>query len=150
MADSMRQQICTAIDTRLKTILVSGGYETNAGSNVYEFWDIALEEDELPGIIWRDGTEESEMLVTSTQDRRVNIDLTLMASGATAPSILRKMIADIEKAINVDYTWGGLAIFTNAVNIIDTFQVEHKDRRIGACRARFTILYRTGYLDSYT
>src|SRR3990170_3357246 len=75
MADSIRQQIMTAIDTRLKLITITNGYETNAGNNVYEFWDIALEDDELPAIIWRDGAEDSDLLVNTTQDidSRVNI-----------------------------------------------------------------------------
>lgn len=150
MADSIRQQIMTAIDTRLKTILVSGGYETNAGNNIYEFWDIALEEDELPAIIWRDGAEDTELLVSTTQDRRLTVELIMQAVGTTAPTTLRKMIADVEKAMLVDNTWGSLAIFTSPLDITDVFEVDHKERRIGACRAKFTVLYRTGYLNSYT
>lgn len=150
MADSLRQQIVSAIDTRLKTILISGGYETNAGNNVYEFWSIALEDSELPAIIWRDGAEDTELLVSTTQDRRMTVELTLQAVGTTAPATLRKVIADVEKAMLVDYTWGGLAIFTSPVDISDTFDMDHQERRIGVCRARFTVLYRTGYLDSYT
>lgn len=150
MADSIRQRIMTAIDIRLKTILISGGYETNAGSNVYEFWDIALQDDEVPAIIWRDGAENAELLVSTTQDRTLTVELTYHAVGATAPATLRKVIADVEKAILVDYTWGGLAIFTSPVDIVDTFDMEHQERRVGACRARFTVLYRTGYLNSYS
>ena len=150
MADSKRQQIMTAIDTRLKLITVTNGYETNAGNNVYEFWDVALEDDELPAIIWRDGAEDSDLLVNTTQDRTLTVELILQTLGATAPAILRKLIADVEKAILVDNTWGGLVIFTSVMNVIDTFDVEHKDRRIGACRTRFTVLYRTGYLNSYS
>ena len=147
---SKRQQIVTAIDTRLKLITITNGYETNAGNNVYEFWDIALEDDELPAIIWRDGAEDSDLLVNTTQDRTLTVELILQTLGATAPAILRKLIADVEKAILVDNTWGGLVIFTSVMNVIDTFDVEHKDRRIGACRTRFTVLYRTGYLNSYS
>src|SRR3990172_8463350 len=150
MADSKRQQIMTAIDTRLKLITVTNGYETNAGNNIYEFWDIALEDDELPAIIWRDGAEDSELLVNTTQDRTMTVELVLQALGVTAPAILRKLIADVEKAIAVDNTWGGLVIFTSVMNVVDTFDVEHKDRRIGACRTRFTVLNRTGYLNSYS
>ena len=149
MADSIRQQIMTAIDTRLKTILTAGGYETNAGSNVYEFWDIALEEDELPAIIWRDGAEENELLVSTTQNRRLTVELTIQAVGTTAPATLRKIIADIEKAILIDYTWEGLAIFTSPVDIVGTFDIDHQERKLGECRARFVVLYRTGYLNSY-
>src|SRR3990170_3357247 len=81
-----------------------------------------------------------------TQLRTLTVELILQTLGATAPAILRKLIADVEKAILVDNTWGGLVIFTSVMNVIDTFDVEHKDRRIGACRTRFTVLYRTGYL----
>ena len=140
----------TAIDTRLKLITIANGYETNAGNNVYEFWDVALEDDELPAIIWRDGAEDSELVVNTTQGRTLTVELILQALGVTAPAILRKLIADVEKAIAVDNTWGGIAIFTSVMTIVDTFDVEHKDRRIGACRARFTVLYRTGYLNSYS
>ncbi len=152
MADSKRQQICTAIDTRLKTILVSNGYETNLGNNVYEYWQVALEEDELPGVIWKDSAETSVPLVSDTQDRLLTIELILQAAGSDAPKQLRKMIADIEKAIKTDgtgITWGGLAIDTDPINMSEAFEIEHKERRIGACKLNFIIKYRTGYLNPY-
>ena len=150
MAISKRQAICTAIDTRLKTITIVNGYETNLGNNVYEFWDIALEESELPAVIWKDGNESSTLLVTNMQDRTLTIELVLQTTGVNAPSDLRKMIADIEKAMNIDDTWNNLVINSSVLDIKDVFEIEYQERRIGACRAAFTVTYRTGYLNSYS
>lgn len=149
MADSKRQQICTAIDSRLKSILVSGGYETNIGNNVYEFWEIPLEETELPGMIWRDGAESADLSVTSVQTRTLKIHLTIQVAGTDSPRQIRKALADIEKAIKVDTTWGVLAIDTRPPEVVDTFEMGHEARRIGAARVTFDVIYRTGYLDSY-
>ncbi|MCC7202446.1 MAG: hypothetical protein IT393_07295 [Nitrospirae bacterium] len=149
MADSKRQQIVNAIDGKLKTILVSNGYETSLGNNVYEYWDVALEESELPGVIWRDSSEICTPLISDMQDRLLTVSLTLQAIGADAPKQLRKMIADIEKAIKTDLTWGGLAIDTDPVNMTEAFEIEHKEHLVGACRIEFTLKYRTGYLNPY-
>lgn len=149
MADSIRHQIVTAIDAKLKTILTVNGYETNLGNNVYEFWEEPLEIDELPGVIWKDKSEISTPLVSDFQDRLLTIGLILQAVGADAPKQLRKMIADIEKAVKSNIQWSGLAIDTDAVSMTESFEMEHKDRRIGACRIEFAVKYRTIYLNSY-
>lgn len=149
MADSIRQQIVTAIETKLKTILTTNGYETNLGNNVYEFWEVPLEVEELPGVIWKDKSEISTPLVSDLQERLLTIECILQAVGADAPKQLRKMIADIEKAIKSNIQWNNLAIDSDAVSMTEAFEMEHKDRRIGACRIEFVVKYRTVYLNSY-
>jgi hypothetical protein len=108
MADSKQQQIISALDTRLKSILTAGGYETNLGQNVAWFRQEPFSETES-GIsaeasenapVWIGAQCQLHFLVV-----RVNV---VLPAGAAAPE-LRKAIADVIKAIGTDLTFGGLA-----------------------------------------
>ena len=54
MTTNLRQQVVDAVDTRLRTILTTGGYETNIGAAV-KWWEPAdIDPDVLPVICCRD------------------------------------------------------------------------------------------------
>lgn len=150
MADSKRQLIINAVDTRFKTILVSGGYETDLGQNVFEWRTAALPVANLPGIVLRDpecsvssdvaiGQHEYELKV----EAEINV-----AEGSSTPGEIRKMIADVIKAIGVDITWGGLAQRTEPIE--DTINMDQKEKIIGGALVSFLIIYRTNAWNAYT
>ena len=56
MADSKRETVVQALDTLLETITTVGGYETNAGSNVYGWRDTPVDATMLPALVWREYT----------------------------------------------------------------------------------------------
>ena len=147
MAESKRQQIVTAIDARLKTIRVVNGYETNAGNNVYEWRSSAMIESELPGLIYRD-TQETEALSIGYQVHTLTIEIEGYVVGNAAPANLRKLIADVIKAIGVDSLWSALAEDTRSVE--ETIQVEQEERRIAGTRIKIEVDYRTGIFNPYT
>jgi hypothetical protein len=153
VADSIRQRILTALDTRLKTIRTSAGYETELGLNVYEWRVIDLQEMELPGLIWKDyavGEAEpatimgDESLTEQTMDIDINIKV---QDGQDTASTIRKAIADVQKAIGTDETWGGLALMTSD-NGNET-ERDQEDRITGNVTMRIGITYHTTRWNAY-
>jgi hypothetical protein len=49
-----RSDIITNLDTRLKTILTAGGYQSNIGSKVYNYITYDISDSDLPCIVYRD------------------------------------------------------------------------------------------------
>jgi hypothetical protein len=112
MPKSIRQQIVEAIDTRFKTILTTGGYETNIGQNVHWFRG-RLDPAGLPAIVCRDH-QTQEWATAGAWTRTLTIEMELyLAPTATPDTIMRSALADIEVAVGSDDTWGGLAETTH-------------------------------------
>ena len=105
-AKSIRQLIVEAVDTRLKTILTTGNYATNIGAHVHWFRK-RLDKDGLPAIVCRDRLLPPINKIRWT--RTLVIEMEFHLEAATTPdTILRSALADIETAVGVDPTWGGL------------------------------------------
>lgn len=126
MADSIRQQIITALDTRLKTITTANSYKTNAGAHVFDWLDRDLADSELDAIIYRDKQNEITDSGFGTVINTVTVEIEVKTkSASTTAAQVRKMIEDVYKAIGTDDTWGGLALTTNPqTDEIDLSQVE--------------------------
>ncbi len=151
MADSKRQKIINAVDARLKTILVTGGFETDLGKNVFAWRSEPLQASELPGLIYRDVSQEvsDDEAAIGQHEYELTVEVEIIAqSGATTGSQLRKMIADVIKAIGVDITWGALAQRSNPVS--DSINFEQAEKVIAGALVTFTIIYRTNQWDAYT
>ena len=146
MAINKRQQICTAIDTALRTIQKSVGYETDLGNHVFEWRSTPLEEGELPALIWRDTDEPVEDTIGAHLHRMV-LEVELLAAGNASPATLRKMIADVVTLIGANLTWGGLAEDTKPQ--IETIAVDQESRRLAGASLKFEILYTTGRFNPY-
>ncbi len=137
-----RQSIIDAIDTQLKTILIANGYDTDLGSNVFEWRQVPLQESELPALIYRDVTSEIEIIVLDRHTHILNLEVEVKTQpGSTSGSLARKMIADVIKAIGVDHTWGALAIKTDPVSSEIVF--EQHEKIITGAIINFEITYRT-------
>lgn len=146
MADSKRQQIVTAVDLKLKTILGGPTYETELGKSVHEWADVPLEELQCPGAIWRD-TSEPEDLTFGEHVHTLRLEVELFAVGSNAPKQLRKMMADVVKAFGADRGWSGLA--QDTLHRADDMATERESRRLGSATVRFDILYTTAHFDPY-
>ncbi len=144
MADSIRQQIISAIDTRLKTILVANGYETNAGLNVFAWRDTALEAAELDAILYRDRTE-SRTPGVGVYEFILPVEIQIVSTSA---SQVRKILADLEVAIFVDESWGEIALNTELET--DEMEIEQKETLFVAAGIIMPIEYRTVRGDPYT
>ena len=149
MADSKRETVITAFDTRLKTILVAGGYETDAGKNVYGWKDTPLEQTKLPALVWRD-TDEAAPIAGQTDDHtlRVEVDCVVVkTTSVSAMKQLRKLIADVVKVLGTDLTLGG--VVHDIVQQGEEMQVTHEDKKVMASTATFELLFTTGHFDPY-
>jgi hypothetical protein len=108
MADSKRQQIIEAIDTRLKTILTTGGYHSNIGQHVFEWKTSPFSDEQEPGVTYRDVSNNREAEGAVNKFRwRLTVEIEVVSQ--TTAETMRLMIADVLKAVGVDHTWGALA-----------------------------------------
>ena len=141
MADTIRQQIITAIDTQLKTISVANGYRTELGATVQE-WDVTpLDPDsETYRLEYRDEEEARADLTVGEHTMGLVMVIRVLTSGSTSAADIREMISDVAKAMYEDPTFGGLAYDTNqaAPAILD--KDEAADTASGA-EIRFLIEY---------
>ncbi len=152
MADSKRQLVCTALDTRLKTILTASGYNTNLGLQVHEWRETPLDLSDLPACIWRDRSEDDgNATIGGTigyQIHQLKMELSVFISGSTTPSQARQILADIQTAIGVDQTFGGLADRTDPLS--NELEIAHEENEVGRLTVNITITYRTKKWNAYT
>jgi hypothetical protein len=153
MADSKRQQIVSAIKTRLQGITVANGYETDLGNAIYEWRLSAYQSTELPGADLRDTTETVGVTVGS-HEHKMTAEVKVLGSTSSLPADIRKRLADVVKAAGTDLTWGGLAEDTAAagqdlieaeVNITGTGLV-----KVCAASVRFEVSYTTAPFNPYS
>lgn len=150
MADSTRQQIINAVDTRLKTIKIVNGYETDIGLNVNRWKATAVESDKTEELIYRDISEEitAENTVIGRHEHTLHIEAEIITkAGSISDNQIRKMIADMDKAIGVGETWGGLAQRTIPEG--NEMSIRQMDKIIGGAMVRFAIIYRTNRWNPY-
>ena len=142
-----RQQIMDAVKSRLQTITTVNGYNTNLGNNVYEWKETAFAENEMPGIDYHDSRCERFDGVLNRFRWRLNVELEIATQDATAVSDVRKMIADVYKAIGTDDTWGGLAITTGQPES-DEMRVMKEERFIAGALIGMFIIYETSLWEN--
>lgn len=149
--DSKRQLICQKIDARFKTILISNGYNTDLGKNVFEWRDNPIDENELPSLTWRDVSEDDSNASAGTigyHNHVMTMELKVAtAKGTTTAKEIRALLADIIKAVGVDQTWGRLATRTDPVS--NEMQVEEVETIIGGVTITLNITYQTMKWNPY-
>jgi hypothetical protein len=140
MSDSIRQQLISAIDTRLKTITTANGYKTNAGSNVFDWLDRDLADSELDAIIYRDRSNVMDMSDFDSKMNTVVVEIQVKTKSTTTTAAqVREMIEDVYKAIGTDETWGGLALQTMPKS--DDIDVQQSDKITGSGTITIEIQY---------
>lgn len=122
MADTKRQKIIDEVIARMQTILVTNGYQSDLGLHVGDCetnWD----ESELPAlsvfdlVAEEDGDENGDPEATNAKTTHsLPVQFRIFVKSDTRTSDLRKMIADVKKAIGTDPRWKvanvGLALRT--------------------------------------
>lgn len=119
MADSLRQRIVDAVISRMQTISVVNGYQTDLGATV-EDWPRRFDEAELEalaahaaiGVYDLTADSKKEHVESGDTMHRLPFQIRIFAARSVTPRNLRRMIADVILAIGVDQTWGALAITT--------------------------------------
>lgn len=140
-----RQGIVDAIEARLKTINVAGGYHTELGQNVFVWRRAPLAEAELPAAIVYDREtslrDVAQKGATPLAIYEMEVEIHVVAGGDAVPSAIRQLAADVYKAIGTDDTFGGLALFTTPSG--DTMYLEHQGEVVADAAIRFAVRYRT-------
>lgn len=149
----IRQDIVTNIETRMKTILKSGGYHTNLGASVFVWRTVGVPASELPILIIKDSidTKMGEGVSTpySKDDWKLDIEIiTLASDGNASDTALRQAVADIYKAIGTDDTWSGKASST-FLESDEIGLIKQEDKTVIGAVVKFYVQYRTSkYAES--
>lgn len=137
---SIRQQIITALDTRLRTITTANGYLTNVGQRVFDWLDRDLADTELDAIVYRDPANEISQETFSQVDNRVRVEIEVKTkSASTTAAQVRKLIEDVYKAIGIDETFGGLA--HEAQPVSENIDIQQADKIMGSATVVIEIYY---------
>lgn len=137
-----RQTIVDNIVTRFKTILISGGFHTDLGNNVFKWRSVKLEGGDLPAAIVRDVSDDPGTPRTEGTDAHLlSVEVELVVALGSDDDEVRKMIADIYQAIGNDERWTGEARSTIWGG--DELLVEQNERLISGAIARFQVDYLT-------
>lgn len=142
MSDIVENDIIDNIILRFTGIKKELGYKTTV-ITVDDNRSTPYEEDELPAINIIDGTIELTSVQLScatyhTMDMYVDINIITANDDVL---YIRNLINDVQKAIGVDVTWGGLAIDTTLVGI-DRDIVDQQNNKIANAKIRIKITYR--------
>ncbi len=141
MASKKRQDIISAVDTRMKAILVTGGYETDLGENVIEYQLHPPDPDELPFLSYRDTGADSIDRDNVYEYKKLNLEIGIKVSSSTALSDVRKYIRDVLKAVKADLSWGKNAYET--VYEGDTISAQQEENVFADVLIKIGIYYQT-------
>lgn len=137
-----KENIISAVLTRLATITTANGYNSNAGNNVDESRDVKYKDTELPAI---NVNESSDTIIEVSNSlyhtRLLELEIEIIANGTLAPTELRKVEADVFKCVGVDETWSGYAIQTMPGDV-NTSYSEHEENKIIGKTITIGIQYR--------
>src|SRR6266498_1390396 len=116
-----RQTLVDRILARFALITTANGYQTNVGAKVKEWQTTPVDESDVTTLLVRDtiatvrpdpnGANSSKHTWTT----QIIVDAVLQEAAQNAVEA-RKTISDINKAVGVDQTWGGLARRSEQVN----------------------------------
>jgi len=134
----IRQQIVDAIKTRFEGITVANGYSFDI--DVFKERKTQICHEELPALVFMDtGISEAEGSIGGFR-WHLNILVWLSAEGGTSNDDIRKMLADVYKAVGSDYTWGGLALYTMQPEGDEIF-LDHEGNKITGAQVKLKIVY---------
>lgn len=142
-----RQQIISALKARLQTIKVANGYNTNAGDRVFLWRQVAMKPGETLLLNIKYAAEKDNIDGEGLSgpynvwNRALPIGITIAQRDTLLLDDLEDIIADVWKAIGIDDTFGGLAIYSNAIG--DMIVEEQEEDAITGAILTLTIAYRT-------
>ena len=147
MASSIRQQIVDAFLARLRTI-AKPTFKTDVGAkNVYE-WREYSQAKPTTGVSLNVRDRDAEVNLTHGSDiHDLEFEIDCFAAGATSPTVLRELLADVVQAIAVDKFFGGLV--QNTFILGQELEAEHETMRLLSAQIRIMCQYTTNHLDPY-
>jgi len=107
MATTIRQNILTAYNNRLLTILTTGGYNTNLGQQIHYDLATPLNESQTPALRYKIKDDIVDYRYGAEVHRLV-IDNEISAVGSSADTTVESCIGDFMAALAADGTLGGV------------------------------------------
>jgi hypothetical protein len=145
-----RQILVDRIKARMATITMANGYYTDAGNNVSVWKTNPFSANKIEGIDIRDLEDPSE---TEAEDEslerhflKVELRLIVKTTGSeTADARLRKLEADVKKAISADEYWssGGVRLADKTLPRGTVIEVDQDQDRIAGGIVTIEIQYVT-------
>ena len=155
MSDTVRQRIVAAVETRWKTILTAKGYQTSVGAKVFVCRPTKPTDSEAAaGVlnIW-DLVEDTKPKLSGIHEHRLEIKTAVMKTGTGADDWIRKVIADLARAVNMTTggyegrKWSGLATDTEPGR--NEYELDQENKLTGTVIYPITIIYRTPSWDAF-
>ena len=148
MSISLRNDIYTELITTLKTISIANGYNTDLNQQVSEDLQNIEQVHELPYLYLIDGSEDKDWVdVDGLECALTFICIGYVredANDASAGTLIRKLLADVEKCVCADSRRNGKAIRTLVTNI-KTDEGNLKPEGVFNCDIQ--VIYRQKYGD---
>jgi len=119
VADSIRQKLVDAYKLRLAAIKTADGYETDLGLGPIEEMPVQFQAEELPALGVQDQIDSvaQEYAFEKRVMNELSLQVRIFLPRGTTAKLLRKMIADVKRALvsdpitgNRDPQVGGLAV----------------------------------------
>lgn len=133
------QQIIDQIDINLRAISIANGYSFDVGANVWEWLDVNPEAGDIPGITYRDVSDEV-VVEEDEQEHRLHVAVTLWDSGINSPASIRAKKQDVITAMSLleqqDFIAG--IVYTGSEKT-----VERGDQRVAQVTLNFEVDYFT-------
>ncbi|HEY0545316.1 MAG TPA: hypothetical protein VGC91_08080 [Pyrinomonadaceae bacterium] len=146
MADTLRQKLVDKVVARMRTILISNGYQTDLGGKVEE-WLTHCDEGEGAQLGVCDLNNDPELSEKYALDQTNKLKIQLRVMGAQNPAELRKMIGDCQTAVKKDPRWDGMALQT--IPGQDGFMIPSESFQVAGAAIEFTIEYLSNTFDAY-
>lgn len=139
----MRDQIMSAVDTKLRQILVTNGYATDLGNHVFSWRLSAIPDTERPAVAFRDVSREiTQHVAAHLYKLTIEFEAFPLSTSTDPAGDIRLFIQDVVKAVGTDVTWGGLAIDTVVTG--DSVQLDAAGTAIKSGLITAIITYRGG------
>lgn len=151
MAESIREQLLAAVATGIGAIDGTAGYQSNLVGKVFRDAQWAGNVDEDVAVIVIDRGEAKRRHLRLVYENVMTVELRCVAAEqdpAQLNKLVARLLADVERKVAANETWGGLAIrtfVTEGRNAMSEAQLP-----IGQGVAMLEILYRTAITDPYT
>lgn len=112
--------------------------------NIFAWKTTPIQSSEIPCLIYRDRTGTMEF-GWGYCENKASVEIEIYAD---TPDEIRGYIADLEKAIFTDDTWGNLAMYSELNT--NEMAIEQKENIFVATQILLTVTYRTVFGDPYT
>lgn len=147
---TIRQDIVDRIIALMQTVTITGGYQTDFGTNVNDSKAHYNEED-MPAMSVFDLAADIEFArgdkEATQQKKTLEFQLRFFAAGQTKASELRKMIADANKALGTDQNLGGKVLWINPTQ--EGLIVDEDTFEVAGAAIRLEIAYKNPTFNDY-